>query len=92
MVNERKVGPNPFTDYTKITYTLSKSLDDAKLSIYDTKGRVIKNLQQGRSQAGQHEVIWDGTNDSGQTVAAGSYFYVLQIGNATFADRLVKLQ
>ena len=73
--------PNPFNPETWIPYRLGK---DAKvvLTIYDARGDVVRQFDLGFQPAGVYEtrsraVYWDGTNDFGETVANGVYFYSL---------------
>jgi hypothetical protein len=46
----------------------------ASVDVFDLQGRRVKTLMNGPVERGQHRVIWDGTNASGQPVAAGVYF------------------
>ncbi len=69
--------PNPFNPATTIRYSLEKGAYFS-LIIYDVHGRRIKILQRGNQVPGTFETVWDGTDDSGRVVAAGTYFCVLQ--------------
>ncbi len=73
--------PNPFNPETWIPYRLKEGTD-VTLTIYDAEGRVVRRFDLGHQRAGAYEtrdkaVYWDGTNDLGETVAAGLYFYNL---------------
>jgi hypothetical protein len=68
--------PNPFNPTTQITYKLA-SAEDIKLRFFDSQGRMVRTLIDGRKEAGQHTVIWDGKNDSGQPLPSGVYYYEL---------------
>jgi hypothetical protein len=59
------------------------------LTIYDTAGRVVRRLVDGRLPPGLHSVAWKGVNDSGESVASGCYLYVLGIGDDTFSGKLL---
>ena len=69
--------PNPFNPMTTITYALDR---DAKvtLEIRNLRGQLIKTLENGVREAGNHTVTWDGRNGSGEIVASGIYFYRLR--------------
>ena len=70
--------PNPFNPETTIQFNLPQ---DAKISlaIYDAQGnRVTSLIDAGVFSAGLHSIQWDGTNQRGQSVASGAYFYRLQ--------------
>ena len=56
----------------------SYSLEDAAdvtISIYDSNGYEIRRLQPGRQDAGEHDVAWDGRDNSGETVEDGIYTF-----------------
>ena len=71
--------PNPFNPITTLHYSLPK---DAmiRLSVYDITGRKIKTLVHSEQSAGAKSTLWDATNNDGQSVAAGVYYYTLEIG------------
>jgi hypothetical protein len=77
--------PNPFNPETWIPYRLAEDAD-VTLTIYDVSGDVVRQFNLGHQRAGSYEtkadaVYWDGTNDFGESVASGIYFYNLSIGN-----------
>ena len=49
-----------------------------KLEIYNVLGQKVKELFNGRMEAGSHQFIWDGTASDGDDVTSGVYFYRLQ--------------
>jgi hypothetical protein len=70
--------PNPFVSGTTIGFTLPQA-GNVSLSIYDINGRVVRTLINNTfRQAGQHLMMWDGTDKSGMRAQAGVYFYRLQ--------------
>jgi len=68
--------PNPFNPTTTIAFGLAKPAD-ITLRIYDTTGRLVRVLADGRYAAGPQAEVWDGRDDSGRPVASGVYFYRL---------------
>ena len=68
--------PNPFNPSTQIEFALA-SAGHLSLQIYDILGRNVKTLIDKDIEAGQYSIIWDGTNNSGQDVPSGAYFYKL---------------
>ena len=77
--------PNPFNPETWIPYRLAEDTE-VTLTIYSIDGSVVKRFDLGHQRAGSYEtkakaVYWDGTNDSGERVASGIYFYNLSIGD-----------
>jgi hypothetical protein len=85
--------PNPFlrTAPTTIRYTLERP-SDVKLTIYNVQGQVVTVLEEGRREAGSHDVTWDGRDADGKSVAAGTYFYEIQAGGAREAKKMIRLQ
>jgi hypothetical protein len=83
--------PNPFNQTTSIGFTLSRS-GFVSLDIYDILGRKVRNLVSENMSSGYNSVLWDGTNDSGQDVASGIYFYQVKAGDSSDTRRLVLLK
>ena len=69
--------PNPFNPNTLISYDVPIGGGVVSLHIYDVRGRLVKTLADGRETAGRKTVMWDATDDRGQTVSTGIYFYQL---------------
>ena len=84
--------PNPFNPTTTIAFTLP--LDKAvSVKVYDMTGRLVRTLINNQTYtAGTHEVTWDSTNESGVTVASGSYVYTLEYGNFRQANTMVLIK
>jgi hypothetical protein len=68
--------PNPFNPETRISFNMPKS-GNANLNVYNTKGQLVKTLINGNVASGAHELTWNGTDNSGNNVASGLYFYKL---------------
>ena len=64
--------PNPFNPSTTIDYELSNA-GMVSLVIYDLKGAVVKTLVYEHQKPNYHNVVWNGLNNSGQSVASGRY-------------------
>ncbi len=73
--------PNPFNPSTAIRFTLPVQ-QRISLKVYDLNGRLVRTLVNAEEYAaGSAEIVWDGRNSAGQTVASGTYFYTLSWGN-----------
>ncbi|MEW5922474.1 MAG: S8 family serine peptidase [Candidatus Zixiibacteriota bacterium] len=68
--------PNPFNPTTVINFDIDRATD-MELSVFNTLGQKVATLFEGHAAAGSYQVVWDGTNKSGQMVASGIYFYKL---------------
>jgi len=85
--------PNPFNTTTTISFSTTKNTENTELIIYNLIGQKIKSLINQNMEAGQHSVIWDGTDDSGKTVSGGMYFYQLKVGkNISESKRMMLLK
>ena len=76
--------PNPFNPETWIPYRLANAAD-VILTIYDTKGTMVRRLDLGYQPAGSYTArnraaYWDGRNENGESVASGIYFYQFRGG------------
>ncbi len=77
----RQNYPNPFNSQTQITFDLYNTAT-IQLNIYDTNGGLVKSLINGETMdQGSYQVQWDGTNDKGNSLSSGVYFYKLKVGN-----------
>ena len=71
--SELSASPNPFSDGTKIRFTVSGN-QHAELYLADASGKRLKTLWHG-NKAGEYEVFL-----SGQVLPAGGYFLLLDDG------------
>ena len=88
--------PNPFNPETWIPYRLSHA-SDVDITIYDTRGMVVRRLDLGHQMAGYYTdrtkaAYWNGRNEHGESVTSGIYFYQLRTGDYTALRRMVILK
>ena len=88
--------PNPFNPETWIPYQLTHAAD-VTLTIYDTKGVLVRQLDLGYQQAGYYTnrtraAYWDGRNHLGEAVGSGVYFYHLRAGDYSTLRKMVILK
>ncbi|MCC7430763.1 T9SS type A sorting domain-containing protein [bacterium] len=83
--------PNPFNPITNISYEL---IDDSalKITVYNTKGELVRTLINEKVQAGSGNVVWNGTDESGAVVSSGVYFYKMEAGNFVETKKMVYLK
>jgi hypothetical protein len=79
-------SPNPFNPTTAISYQLSDARH-VSLKVYDIAGRLVATLVDGTSEAGTHQVTFDGSN-----LASGVYLYTLQAGSHTTTGKMVLMK
>ena len=76
----RHAHPNPFNNSVSISFEMPNS-KNVNLTIFDMKGRLIRQLSLGVLGIGSHKVLWDGKNDLGNNLSSGIYMAVLEIGD-----------
>jgi hypothetical protein len=65
--------PNPFNPTTTIIVEVSEQVH-VTLEVYDVLGQHVRTLYDGLAPVGRMAVEWNGTDDSGDHVAGGTYF------------------
>ena len=83
--------PNPFTDQTSISFNLRKETK-VILNIFDVDGKNIRNLISSKLNSGKHKIIWDGNDNSGNTVAEGIYFYRIKTKISSFTKKVIFIE
>ena len=83
--------PNPFNPSTTIEYSISKP-GHVSLVVYDLNGSTVKTLVNDFAGRNNYSVTWDGKNDSGQQVASGQYFYVMQAPGFTSTEYMTLIK
>lgn len=79
--------PNPANPRVVLTYELPQA-GQIRLVIVDARGRIVRELQHERREAGLQRVVWDGTDSEGRAVASGAYLASLVVGNRVASTRL----
>jgi len=75
--------PNPFNPTTTIKYDLPNT-SDVSLIIYDMLGRKVKELVNGRQQAGRYEIQFNAS-----TLTSGVYVYQLKAGQYSETKKMI---
>jgi hypothetical protein len=83
--------PNPFNPETRIGYSLPWA-SHVKVEIFNILGQKIKTIVDEDQTIGDKEVIWDGTNENGEQVASGVYFYRLQAKDFVQTKKMVLMK
>ncbi len=83
--------PNPFREQATLEYEVPKA-GPVTLTVYDLLGRRVRTLLDAELPSGLHRAVWDGTDASGQRVAAGTYFYQLRVNDAVTSKQVIRLQ
>jgi hypothetical protein len=83
--------PNPFNSGTEISYFLAEP-SEVRIRIYDVSGRLVTTLVDGRREAGQHAVRWDGRTREGRNAGSGLYFCSFEVPGYSRRMKMVLLR
>jgi flagellar hook assembly protein FlgD len=75
--------PNPFVASTSVKYYLNKTIP-VRITIYNAKGELVKNILQKDSRKGLNQYDWDGMSDGGQRLRSGKYILKLNADGKTY--------
>jgi flagellar hook assembly protein FlgD len=85
--------PNPFRGATQLTYSIpADGGKPASLSVHDVSGRLVRVLVDNDLPTGPRTVTWDGTDEAGQRVPGGVYFYELRWNGVKKTGRTLLLR
>jgi hypothetical protein len=83
--------PNPFNPSTTINFSIPRS-ERVKLAVFDLLGREIAILVDELKDAGNYQVVWNGTNGAGIPASSGVYFFRLETPNFAATERMMLLK
>jgi len=83
--------PNPFNPSTTISYELPQA-SNVSVRIYNILGAEVKTLVDDFKSAGEHNVFWDGTDNSGSSVSSGMYFYRITTDKQAIAKKMLLIK
>ncbi len=81
-------SPNPSRGPVRCTLELSRETV-VEIAVFGLDGRRVRALASDRWSAGRHDLVWDGADDRGRSVAAGIYFLRAAAGGARRMQRIV---
>ncbi len=82
--------PNPAAARTEIAYAVNTN-GPVNLAVYNSAGQLVKLLTNGEKSPGRFQVVWNGENDSGQTVPGGVYFVRLVTPHYQLVEKVIRL-
>jgi hypothetical protein len=82
-------APNPFSGHVTVRYALPRPTP-ASLCIYNPSGVLVRTLTSGNLPAGFHRAAWNGIDDRGRPVQAGTYFCRFQSADFVKVGKIVK--
>jgi hypothetical protein len=88
------VRNNPLmSGFARIHFGMAKK-DHVTIEVFDVTSRKVRVLANRSFEAGEHDLVWDGTDDNGRALARGVYFTQVRYATAGFvqAKQLVVLK
>lgn len=83
--------PNPFNAATVLTVSLATD-DEILIDVFDVLGRRVRVVAENRMSAGEHRVVFDGTDDAGRSLASGVYFARISAGAGVVVRKIVLMR
>ena len=83
--------PNPFNPLTRIRYYLPEN-GLVNIMVYDILGNKVNQLVNEIQNSGYKLVVWDATNNLGQPLSAGVYFYSIEAGDFRKTKKMILLK
>jgi len=62
------------------------------LEIFNIRGQKVKTLVNTSMDAGLHQVVWQGLDDTGKQIASGIYFYKMRAGKYTHIRKMIMMK
>lgn len=89
----RLVGayPNPFNPRTEVSFELAEATH-VRVDVHDVRGRLIRTLINESRPSGLHAVMWNGRDNSGSTVASGTYYLRFNAGDRVETRKVALLK
>ena len=85
--------PNPFVDYTEFWFNHNRPFEplEVQIQVFTVTGKVIWTKNQIITTDGflSRDIIWDGKDDFGESIAKGVYVYKLTV-NSTLTNKRVE--
>jgi hypothetical protein len=87
-----RIAPNPLNPRGVLTVTTSRP-GFLRVRLYDVQGRTVRTLiETGAAPAGRHELIVDGKDEQGRTLASGVYLYEIEAAEGATRGRVTVLK
>ena len=87
-----KVYPNPFGSHASITYSVAKDNSPVRLSVYNLRGELVRDLVSGVQGKDTYTTTWDCRDQQGKTCGNGVYLMVLKAGNESYVKRTILIK
>jgi hypothetical protein len=83
--------PNPLRNGTNIEFSIPTA-GSVNISIFDSKGNLVRLLTMPNCASGQNQTTWDGLDEHGASVLSGAYFYEVNFNGETQTKQMVVIE
>jgi len=83
--------PNPFVPLTQVRLAMPNNVEQASVRIFDSSGRLVRTLHDGPLSAGMHMLSWNGADETGAALPAGTYYCRARAAGQSSTQKLVRL-
>ena len=83
--------PNPFNPGTRIDYQIFSS-GYTTLTIFNMRGENVRTVFKSIRSAGSYSSFWNGTDNSGNPLPSGNYFYQLKNNEMVKIKKMILLK
>jgi hypothetical protein len=84
-------SPNPSKGDARIRFDLPAAAGDLRVTVYNVRGQVVRQVARGPFERGRHEVLWDGRDSRQARVASGVYLVRLDCGLGSRVGKLIRI-
>ena len=84
--------PNPFNPSTQISFDVPQGAEHIMLNVYNILGQNVSTLVNGVMNPGQYTMEWNATDEVGNPVASGIYFYELRSTSFTARKKMLLIR
>ena len=84
--------PNPFNPSTQISSDIPQGGENVMLNIYNILGQNVSTLVNGVMTPGRYTMEWNATDEIGNPVASGIYFYELRSPSFTARKKMLLIR
>jgi hypothetical protein len=88
---ELSIFPNPFNPSTTISYSVPTDAE-VSLTIYNARGQLVNTLVSEHKTKGNYQVVWQGRDSNGSSVASGLYFTRLVTGGKSISNKMLLMK
>jgi hypothetical protein len=83
--------PNPFNPQTTIRFEVAKE-GLVTIDIFNIRGQRVKRLVNDNLSAGNHQVVWTGHDENGNSMSSGLYFYRVRTEDSSVTKKMMLLK